>query len=97
MRGAPPRELIDAVVRSLENDDGWILDKYEATHRQSGTVIWIASGMWGLEIEVGGLPWGGVTALSTFFGWAIPWRRRLLAAVRVAALRKFARSMDANK
>lgn len=78
------REVIDAVAASLEqHPEQWTRDIYVAQHT-SGIYVWIGNGFFGLSVgssEPG--RWlkddflGGVTFVSSFFGWATPWRRRL--------------------
>lgn len=83
------REGINRIVDSLKGDAiGWTFNGFEATHRASGVSVWVANSYYGVHINVGGIKFGGVTAMSSFFGYLIPWRRRVLNAVRSAAYRR---------
>lgn len=67
---------INSIISEPEN---WRITKYEAIHK-NGLSIWIANKYYGISIELGGEKVGGVSGLSTFFGWAVPWRRHLYEA-----------------
>ena len=77
------KTIADQIIRSLRDDpEQWEFDDFEARH-PSGLSVWIANGHYGLNLKFEGMViYGGVTALSWLFGWAMPTRRRLLSAVR---------------
>ena len=79
--------LTKLLVASLEGDaPGWTFDAYRARH-VSGLSVWIANGLFALEVEGAGR-FGGMNPLTIFFGWLIPWRVRLLGAIRRASMRR---------
>lgn len=83
------RSTVDKILASLSGDaEGWSFGRYTATHRKSGAEIWIGNSYYGLHVIADGIKFGDVTFASSLFGPFIPWRRKLLNAVRAAALRR---------
>lgn len=70
--------MISAVLDALKNSPTeWHFTEYRATNHKRGIDIWTGNGFYGLNVN----GYGGVTALSCFFGWLIPWRLRVWRAV----------------
>jgi hypothetical protein len=79
-------DLLEAVIHSLDTEpERWKWDAYGGEHG-CGVRVWTANKYYGLAIKDDSFRdvVGGVTGWSTFFGNLIPWRRRLMAAVRRA-------------
>lgn len=76
------RELINRVTVSLETEPHkWTRNRYRATHESGALSVWVVNGPDFVRIEEGdyGLALaGGKNAV--FFGWLVPWRRRLFRA-----------------
>lgn len=105
------RPIIDAIVKALrEHPEDWRWDGYDLVNSRIGAKVWLANSYYGLTIKAPGFRYGGVTMLSSFFGWATPWRRRVMSAAQAivtplivkeiekkAALRdEFVRSLEAE-
>lgn len=78
------KKFVDAVVKSFdEHPEDWVFDGFRAVNSRAKIIVWLANGRYGLSVnEV-----GGVTFVSAFFGWCIPWRVRVWnAAMRAQAL-----------
>jgi len=72
----------DTAVSLREEPKRWEIGEFRAT-RDDGLTVWIANGYFGLSITPpNGPEYGGVSFTSVFFGWATPWRRAVMSAVR---------------
>lgn len=85
----PPKELVRAIIASLEKGEGWEFDGYEARHKGSGTTLWLASGTWGMSIHlragsISRTSFGGVVTNAVPFGW----RWKIYGAARKAGFGK---------
>lgn len=86
----PPQQVLDAVLLSLrENRDDWDVSLHKARNEKIGAEVWIANRLYGLQLQIPGAEWGGVTTAGTFFGRFMPWRRQLLDAVREIGIARF--------
>lgn len=85
-------KLVDAIIASFDDPRAeWKFDRYSAESRVLDCEVWIGNSHYGLAVtfknKVDGwtqstTKFGGVTAISSFFGPLIPWRRRLLNAAK---------------
>lgn len=87
--------LASQTANSLRHEPGrWTRGRFEAV-RDDGLSVWLSNGYYGLDISQNkdarsafgrATLYGGVTVLSTFFGWATPWRRAVLSAAKTLPL-----------
>lgn len=82
------RHLREAILSLAMEPEDWEIDKYDAVNVRRSIRIWHCTRYFGTSLQVGLtkrygeslITYGGVTAFSTFFGWAT-WRRKLCKAV----------------
>lgn len=85
----PPKELLEVVISSLRTDPkAWKFRNCAASNEKLRAEIWMENRYYGTELKVGSCKYGGVTFISSFFGWISPWRRRLIKAAEFANLRQ---------
>lgn len=48
----PPEELVESVLTSLKDEEGWLFDRFVAEHKHSGVEVWIGNEAWGVHISV---------------------------------------------
>lgn len=78
----PPKKVMEIILASLrDRPDDWIITAHAARNKVLGAEIWLANKYYGTALNIDGAEWGDVTAASSLFGWAMPWRRRLISAV----------------
>lgn len=81
------RPIIDAIVEAMRaRPEDWKWNGYDLTNDRIGVEVWLANGYYGLAVKAPGFRYGGVTFMSPFFGWATPWRRRVMAAAQEIVL-----------
>lgn len=87
------KAIVDEIISSLGNGDEWDINEYHAVNEKY--YIWWGNKNFGLFVsesihfghyaEPGKTLLGkahNVTAFSTFLGWSVPWRRKILQAVK---------------
>lgn len=86
--------LVDWAVGSLDSEpESWSFDEHYASH-SSGIKVWIANSSYGLSIQKTGVgSFGGVTFVSSFFGW-LGWRGRVYRAARKAQIARLLKARE---
>lgn len=79
--------IVDAIIANMAaSPRDWDIDSFRVRNSKLGVRVWTANHRYGLEVTGPSILIGGVTPASSFFAWAIPWRRKLWNACQELAL-----------